>query len=153
MMRKRIVSKIVFLVIAASVIGLFGCDQEKNDSNEKLLLGMAASGHAPWMVILPASGAINIVYKPVITLQYNGTLEGTVDTESISLIHDTFTLNLNNTTSAINISGNIVTFIPNNSLASGTIYHSITISGFKDGDGNNIDSCSIPDYNFTTEPK
>jgi hypothetical protein len=144
----------MLMAIALSLAILGGCDEKKSDNSTTTLLALL--GTAPWTVITPANGSQSVSYNTDFEIRYNnGTLDSTIDIESIQLTYDEHLLTLNDGNSLITIDGDTVTINPDASSLpeSGTRYHNMVISGFEDSSGDPINTYTIPNYSIWPEPK
>ena len=147
-MKNPVILKICLFFLSLSLIVMTGCDSD------------SAGESAPWSVVYPSNGQIDVENNVTFKLKYKANLDTSIDDEQIQIdgysISTTkmvifFVHTINSTNSAITISGDTITFNMNDGeeLTSGRIYKNLVISGCKDSEGNTIDSYIIENYEFT----
>jgi hypothetical protein len=155
-MNKTILSRIMLLVVAASVGLLAGCEDKKSDNSTLSLTLLAAVANTPWVVISPANLSLSVSYVADIVIRYKGgTLAPTLGNIQITEDDSGDVLLYNDLNSTITISGDTVTINPDASTlpSSGTWYSNLVISGFEDTDTGAIDTYAMPNYRIHPEPK
>lgn len=136
----------LLVAFVASLAGLFGCDDDKDDT--MLLLALVPPA---WTVTTPENGAENVSFMTTIVLEHNGDLDETFDDEEVTLKYNDTVLTLDNDNCMMSIDGNKVTIVRIGFYNYGTKYSLKKISGFKDVDGDDIRDYNVLGYSFTTE--
>lgn len=154
-MKGKIYLRLMLLIVAVLMTGLFGCDEEKEDNS--LLTALAASGAlcGDWTIISPEDGATDVSTDNGLEMEHNGDLYsdwegGAFDDIEITLKYDGGQLTLNYENSKIGITGNIAYVYHGGGYLPNTKYSSITIEGFKDAEGKPLPECLMMGYDFTT---
>ncbi|OHD63163.1 MAG: hypothetical protein A2176_11500 [Spirochaetes bacterium RBG_13_51_14] len=151
--KKTIISRIMLMAMAASLAGLFGCDEEKSDISG-ILMALLGSANQELTVrsISPKSGATGLSNNGLIVITFNRPTDGTFGTVAI---HNTWETPLTyqdgvNCTMSFNPRKNILTIVGETDFYCGMLYQHITVSGFSDADGNPMVVYDDPSYNFIT---
>lgn len=156
MMKKTFFSRIMLIVVAASVGVLTGCDDKKSDNSTLSLTLLAVAANTPWVVVSPGNGSPSVSYVTDIVIRYKaGTLSSTLGSIQITEDDSGDVLLYNDANSTITIIEDTVTINPDGSTlpSSGTWYSNLVISGFVDTDTGAIDTYTIPNYRIHPEPK